>query len=128
MEKNLKDKKIWIVIYLVIAIMFFNISLKLSGSEAYHSTGIVAYLKWTILGFLLNTGYVISATRIGITFPFITLLLMNLAPIINILIFTNPKDDIFYNVLFIILFFIGTVLTLEKAFQYGKDLYSKRRS
>lgn len=40
-----KKKNFIIQIYLILAIIYFVFSFKFSGAEAYHNTGVVAYIK-----------------------------------------------------------------------------------
>lgn len=85
-----KNKNFIIQIYLILAIVYFVFSFKFSGSEAYHTTGVVAYIKWSILGLLVNIGYVLlsifSSRKIQLAFA----PLMILAIYSNILIYQNP--------------------------------------
>lgn len=121
-----KKKNFIIQIYLILAIVYFVFSFKFSGSEAYHTTGVVAYIKWSILGLLVNIGYVFlsifSSKRIQLALA----PLMILAIYSNILIYQNPQKSILYFSLALLVVTCGVLLLVEKAYRHVQDLYLKR--
>lgn len=113
-------------IYLLLAIIYFVASLKLSGAEAYHSSGIVAYTKWSLLALLINIGYVFSSIFRSRKNQLLLVPIMILAIISNVLIYQNTLNSTLYFSLALLVIACGILLVLEKAFQYVQDLYLKK--
>ncbi len=113
-------------IYLLLAIIYFVASLKLSGAEAYHSSGIIAYIKWSLLALLINIGYVFSSIFRSRKNQLLLVPIMILAIISNVLIYQNTLNSILYFSLALLVIACGILLVLEKAFQYVQDLYLKK--
>ena len=88
----------------------------------------IAYIKWMILGFLLNIGYLVPITKLSRKFQLVALPLMVFAALVNATIYKNPKHLVSYDILSILLFSIASMLILKKAFKYGQSIYSQRRS
>lgn len=119
-------KNFTIQIYLILSIVYFVISFKFSGAEAYHTTGIVAYIKWSILGLLVNIGYVILLIFNSKKFQLALAPLMILAIYSNILIYQNTQKSILYFSLALLVVACGVLLVVEKAYKHVQDLYLKR--
>jgi len=126
--KKINKLSLLSIVYIFIASLFFVISLKFSGAEAYHHTGVTAYIKWMILGFLLNIGYLIPITKLGSRYQLVTLPLMVFAVLVNATIYSNPKHLVIYDILSVLLFSIALVLIIKKDFNYGQNIYAQRRS
>lgn len=116
--------KLNLVFYTIISCVFFIISLKLSGAEAYHQTGFAAYLKWAIFSVILNIGFLIQILRPTGEKKVITIPLMLLALAVNIMIYTNPKSWVLYDLLSISLLIISIYLIIKGALNNGKYLYA----
>ena len=112
-----KNKNIIIKIYLALAIVYFVFSLKFSGAEAYHTSGVTAYIKWSILGLLVNIGYVLLSVFSSRKIQFAIALLMILATFINLLIYQNPQNSIFYFSLALLVIAFGLLLIIEKVYK-----------
>ena len=123
---NAIKKNFILKIYLLLAIIYFVASLKLSGAEAYHSSGIIAYIKWSLLALLINIGYVFSSIFRSRKNQLLLVPIMILAIISNVLIYQNTLNRILYFSLALLVIACGILLVLEKAFQYVQDLYLKK--
>ena len=121
-----KKKNFIIQIYLILAIVYFVFSFKFSGAEAYHTTGVVAYIKWSILGLLVNIGYVLLSIFSSKKIQLALAPLMILAIYSNILIYQNPQKSILYFSLALSVVACGVLLVVEKAYKHVQDLYLKR--
>ena len=123
-ESFRRSHKRQLILYLVIATLFFITSLKFSGAEAYHHSGITAYLKWAMISALLNVGFFIQFLRpMGWT-KIVAILLMVLATIINFVVYSNPNNWILYDLLSVIVVMMSTYLILKGFFTNGKNIYA----
>jgi len=117
-------KKLSLMSYIIASSIFFVVSLKISGAEAYHQTGFAAYLKWAILSLILNVGFFIQFLNptgwkkiAGFSFMLIALT-------VNVMIYTNPKSWVLYDLLSISLLLMSVYLVIKGAFGNGKNLYA----
>ena len=97
--KKINKINLLFLTYIFIANLYFATSLKFSGAEAYLQTGLLAYIKWMILGSLLNIGYLIPITMLSSKFQFVALPLMVFAVLVNVTIYSNPKHLVIYDIL-----------------------------
>lgn len=116
--------KLNLVFYMIISSIFFIISLKLSGAEAYRQTGFTAYFKWAILSLVLNVGFLIQFLKPTGWKKVVAFSFMLIALTVNVMIYTNPKSWILYDLLSILLFFMSVYLVIKGAFGNGKNLYA----
>ena len=117
-------KKLSLMSYILVSSIFFVVSLKISGAEAYHQSGFAAYLKWAILSLMLNVGFFIQFLNptgwkkvVGFSFMLIALT-------VNVTIYTNPRSWVLYDLLSISLLFMSVYLIIKGAFGNGKNLYA----
>lgn len=116
--------KLNLAFYVIISSLFFIISLKFSGAEAYHHSGFATYFKWVLLSMVVNVGFLIQFLRPTGWKKGITILFMLLAFTINIMIYANPKSWVLYDLLSISLLFLSIYLVIKGAFSNGKNLYA----
>lgn len=119
-----RNGNLFLVVYILVSTLFFVISLKYSGAEAYHSTGILAYLKWSILSVLLNIGFLIQFLKPRGRVKILAIPFMLLAIIVNWLIYTNPKNFFTYDILSVAVMLMSMYLIVKGAFKNGKNLYA----
>jgi len=102
----------------VCLVVCFVISMKYSGSEAFFHSGTITYVKWGILGGLINIGFMLSVKSWGKRHYLLTIFLMVGAIVINIIISTKKNIENWYNILpnlmilvsiFILIYFIINV-------------------
>jgi hypothetical protein len=116
--------KLSFMTYIVASSVFFVVSLKISGAEAYHQTGFAAYFKWAILSLVLNVGFLIQFLKPIGWKKVVAIFFMLFALTMNVMIYTNPKSWVLYDLLSISLLFISVYLVIKGAFGNGKNLYA----
>lgn len=110
--------------YMLVSTMFFVASLKFSGTEAYLYTGILAYLKWSIISLILNVGFIFQYFKPKGWIKAFTIPLMFFATFVNWLIYANPKNFIIYDILSAVLILMSLFLIAKGFFGDDKNLYA----
>jgi hypothetical protein len=123
MNKTIKND-LALFFYMLISTIFFVVSFKYSGAEAYHKSGLTSYLKWSILSLILNTGFFIQSFKPTGWIKALTIPLMLIAILVNWLIYTNPKDLVIYDILSVVLILMSLYLFVKGLFRNGKNLYA----
>jgi hypothetical protein len=80
-------------------VVCFVVSMKYSGTEAFFHSGPLTYVKWGVLGALVNIGFILKAKSWGERHYFLTTFLMIGGIGINIIISTKINFENWYNIL-----------------------------
>ena len=94
--------------------------MKLSGAEAYVHSGIFTYIKWGIIGIIINIGFVLAGTSWGMDRKLLTFLISLFGVLANFLVFEIDMNFLWQKV-------IGNVLLSFSLFIlvlfFSKDRY-----
>lgn len=102
---------------LVLSFLFFNtiffvISMKYSGAEAYAHSGLMTYIKWGLIGLMANSGFVISLTKWGSRQAITTILIALIGVFANYLVFEIDMNYVWQQVLGKILLCIAAFILI----------------
>jgi hypothetical protein len=108
---------------LVLSIIYFILSFKFSGSEAYQKSGLLAYFMWGGIGLFLNMGFLFSIFNFR---PILAVFLMTFSLFINVLIYADAGKFFFYDYLAFIVFSCSLLVILRKVLINVKNIHFKK--
>lgn len=116
--------RLHLFLYMIISTLYLVVSFKYSGAEAYHYSGLFAYIKWSFISVIINLGFLIQLFRPEFHKKLIVMLLMLSAIVINILIYSNPKGLLSYFLLSLSLFLLSLFFVAKGVFNNAKNLHA----
>ncbi len=116
------------VLYLICSSFYFGVSLKWSGAEAYHNTGLLTFLKWVIIGGVVNFSFLTPVLSVRGFNRLVLILFMPLAMTVNLIVSSNPQNRLFYDLLIAGVVSLAVYLFFNEVYSYGKYNFPQRRS
>ncbi|MGB0452477.1 MAG: hypothetical protein ACPGJV_02090 [Bacteriovoracaceae bacterium] len=116
-----------VLLFLFFNTVFFIISMKYSGAEAYAHSGLLTYIKWGMIGLMANSGFIISLTRWGNKQVMTTILIAFVGIFANYLVFEIDMNFMWQQILGKILLFFAVfilVIFLLRAKKYVRPIQS----